>query len=71
MLQADPIILVSIVRRRLKVKRAELEQALTGVLKPHHRFLLSEQFMHIDTLDEAIRRVSQEIEMRIAEEEIS
>ena len=56
---------------RLKVKRAELEQALTGVLKPHHRFLLSEQLMPIDTLDEAIRRVSQEIEMRMAEEEIS
>ena len=36
-----------------------------GVLKPHHRFLLAEHRSLIDTLDEAITRVSQEIAQRL------
>src|SRR5262249_30903187 len=42
---------------RLKAKRTELEQALVGTLKPHHRFLLTEHLVLIETLEEAIRRV--------------
>ncbi len=50
----------------MKAKRAELEQALVGQIKPHHHFMLSEQLRLIDTLEEAMGRVSQEIEARIS-----
>lgn len=69
--QTDPAVLANVARGRLKAKRAELERALTGVLKPHHRFLLREQLTPIETLDEAITQVRQEIEVRMAPEEIA
>src|SRR5215472_15556414 len=63
--QTDPAVLATLARGRLKAKRAQLEEALVGVLKPHHRFLLAEQLSLIDTLDEAITRISQEIALRL------
>src|SRR5438270_3490706 len=54
---------------RLCSSKAELEQALVGSLKPHHRFLLGEHLRLIESLDEAIRRVGQEIETRMSESE--
>lgn len=65
--ETDPSVLADLARGRLKAKRAELEQALVGTLKAHHRFLLKEHLVLIDTLEEAIRRVSQEIEIRMGE----
>ena len=65
--ETDPSVLADLARGRLKARRAELEQALVGTLKPHHRFLLTEHLLLIDTLDEAILRVSQEIEARMGE----
>jgi transposase len=62
--QTDPVALADLARGKLKSKRAQLEEALVGTVKPHHRFLLGEQLVLIDTLDEAIARVSQEIEDR-------
>jgi transposase len=63
--QTDPAVLANLARGRMKAKRAQLEEALVGTIKPHHRFLLSEQLVLIDTLDEAIERVSLEIEQRL------
>ena len=63
--ETDSSVLADLARGRLKAKRAALEQALVGTLKAHHRFLLSEHLTHMDTLEEAIRRVSQEIEQRM------
>lgn len=63
--QTDPAVLADLARGRMKAKRAELEQALVGTLTAHHRFLLREQLDHIDTLNEAISRVSNEIEERM------
>jgi hypothetical protein len=63
--QTDPARLADLAKGRLKAKRAQLEEALVGVLKPHHRFLLAEHLSLIDTLDEAIARVSQEIALRL------
>jgi len=63
--QSDPVRLAGLARGRLKAKRAQLEEALVGTIKPHHRFMLTEQLVLIDTLDEAIERVSQEIEQRL------
>jgi transposase len=62
--ETDPQLLAGLARGRLRAKRAELEQALVGELKLHHRFLLGEHLRLIDTLDEAIRRVGQQIEAR-------
>jgi transposase len=59
--QTDPKILADLARGRLRAKRTELEQALVGVFKPHHRFLLTELLAQIDSLEEAITRVSNEI----------
>jgi hypothetical protein len=63
--QTDPAKLADLARGRLKAKRAQLEAALVGVLKPHHRFMLTEHLSLIDTLDEAIMRASQEIAQRL------
>ena len=63
--QTDPKQLVELAKGRLRAKKGELEQALVGILKPHHRFLLSELLAHLDYLDESINRVSGEIEQRL------
>jgi transposase len=63
--QTDPAVLADLARGRLKTKRAQLEEALVGVLKPHHRFMLTEHLALIDTLDEAIARATHEIEVRM------
>ena len=63
--QTDPATLAELARGRMKAKRAELEQALVGTLKPHHRFMLTEHLVLIDTLEEAITRATQEIEARM------
>lgn len=63
--ETDPAKLADLARGRLKAKRPQLEEALVGTVKPHHRFMLSEQLVLIDTLDEAIERVSQEIAQRL------
>jgi transposase len=67
--QTDPHVLADLARGRLRAKRADLEQALVGVFKPHHRFLLTELLTQIDTLDETITRVSNEIATRMQEVE--
>jgi transposase len=59
--QADPRFLVELARGRLRAKIPELEKALTGIVLPHHRFLLAKQLVHIDFLDEQIEDISAEI----------
>ncbi|GAC1361072.1 MAG: IS110 family transposase [Ktedonobacteraceae bacterium] len=63
--QTDPAVLADLAQGRMRAKRAELEQALVGTLTTHHRFLLREQLDHIDSLNEAVLRVSSEIEERM------
>jgi transposase len=46
--------------------QAELEQALVGYVREHHRFLLARHLIHIDFLEEEIGRFDQEIETYIA-----
>jgi len=64
--QVDPAILANLARGKLRDKLTELERALTGVVRPHHRFLLAQQLAHIDFLDEQIAAVSQAIDQHIA-----
>ena len=51
----------------MRNKLPELEKALIGMVRDHHRFLLARQLAHIDFLDEHISALSAEIERRIHE----
>lgn len=59
-------VLADLARGRMRSKRAELERALSGHVRDHHRFLLAEHLGHIDYLDEAIERFNQQITAHIA-----
>jgi transposase len=63
--QTDPASLAQLAKGRLRKKLPELEQSLVGIVQPHHRFLLVEHLSHLDFMDEAINRVSQEIGERL------
>jgi transposase len=53
--------LVALTKGRLRSKKAELERALEGRVKAHHRFILSELLAQIDSLDDTIDRFDVEI----------
>ncbi len=59
--QDDPAALAELARGRLRKKRAELEQALSGRVRPHHRFLLAELLTQIDSIEETIARFDEQI----------
>jgi transposase len=58
----NPAQLEGLVHGRLRDKLPELEQALSGRVRPHHRFLLAQHLAHLDFLDEQIAAYSREIE---------
>ena len=60
--QTDPVTLAELAKGRLRNKQELLEQALTGRLKPHHRFMLIQHLSHIDFLDEQIAQLDTEVE---------
>jgi len=62
---ADAEALAELARGRLRHKIPELEQALTGRVEAHHRFLLSQQLEHIDFLDEQVAEIAAEIERQL------
>jgi transposase len=48
-------------RGQLRKKRAHLEQALQGQLRPHQAFVLTERLAQIDSLEETIARFDAQI----------
>jgi transposase len=64
--QAAPHVLAELARGKLRSKHAELEQALTGHFRPHHRFMLAELLEHLDFLDERVARLEAHIEEMMA-----
>jgi transposase len=52
--QSDVMALAELARGRMRSKRAELERALEGRVRDHHRFMLAKHLIHIDFLDEQI-----------------
>jgi transposase len=54
--------MAALAKGRMREKRAELVKALSGRVKPHHRFVLSELLCQIDNLDETIERFNEQIE---------
>ena len=57
--------MADLAKGRMRNKMEALEKALTGVVRPHHRFMLAEHLAHIDFLDEQVERVSDKIGQQI------
>jgi transposase len=64
--RADPATMAELAKRRLRRKMPLLEQALTGLVRDHHRQLLAMQWAPIDCLDEPIDALDAEITRHLA-----
>jgi transposase len=62
----DPDALAELARGRLRTKIPALREALTGRFSTHHALMAGEILAKLDYLDEAIGRLSAEIETRLA-----
>ncbi len=62
---SDPSTLAEVARGRMREKLPLLEQALRGRFADHQRFMVAQQFAHLDFLDEAIAQVSAQIAERM------
>lgn len=63
--ETDASVMADLAKGRMRNKMEALEKALTGVVRPHHRFMLAGHLAHIDFLDEQIERVSDQIGQQI------
>jgi len=63
--QADPAALAGLAVGRMRSKRPALEEALTGSIGPHQRFILATMLRRLDELDRHIIDGSAEIEARL------
>jgi transposase len=61
----DLEVLANLARGQLRKKLPQLKEALQGRFRSHHRFLLEQILAHLDFLEEAIGRVSEEVQSRI------
>lgn len=61
----DAQAMAALAKGRLREKLPQLQQALSGRVRPHQRFLLAQMLAHIDYLDEVLKQCSQEIEERM------
>lgn len=64
---ADPATMAELAKGRMRTKRPLLEQALTGLMRDHHRRLLTRPLALIDVLDEQIDALSIEITRGLGE----
>ena len=64
--EADASRLAELAKGRMRSKRGALEQALTGRVRDHHRYLLAQHLVHLDFLDEQIAELEQQIASMIA-----
>ncbi len=63
--ERDPEQLASLVHKSVAHKHAQLVEALTGDLRPHHQFLLCELRALLHEVERSILHVEQEIEQRL------
>lgn len=63
--ERDVETLADLARGRLRTKRDQLKEALEGRVTAHHSFLLTEHLSALEYLDEAIARVSDEIDQHL------
>jgi transposase len=59
--RADPATMAELAKGRMRTKIPLLAQALAGLMREHHRRLLTRQLAHIDFLDEQIEALGAEI----------
>jgi transposase len=64
--EEDAAVLAELAKGRMRNKRVALEQALTGRVRNHHRYLLAQHLVHLDFLDEQIGDLEQQIASMIA-----
>jgi transposase len=64
--ETDPAALAALAKGKLRHRMAALEQALTGRVSAHLRFLIAEHLATIDELDAGIERLTAEIATRLA-----
>jgi transposase len=62
--ETDAVRLASFAAGRVRASQQDLERALTGKVTAHHRFMLGQHLQLIEHLDEAIRRVTEELARR-------
>ena len=62
----DPQVLADLARGQLRKKLPALQRALVGRFRPIHAFLLEQILAKIDYLDEALERLTAEIDRRVA-----
>lgn len=62
----SPAAMAELARGKMRPKREQLAQALTGHLQPHHRLLITEHLAHIENLEQSMARLSAEIAERLA-----
>jgi transposase len=60
--ETDPVALAELAHAKLRATPAVLQAALTGRVRPHHRFLLRALLDHVDFLDGQIARLDAHIE---------
>lgn len=63
--ETDVAAIAELAKGKLRRKIPELRRALVGQFAPHQRLMVAEQLAHTDFLDEAIERLSKEIEERV------
>ncbi len=63
--ETDPEQLADLARGALRNKRAELEQALHGLMGPHQQMMLQSQLRHLNFLAEEIAQMDQEVSQRM------
>jgi transposase len=64
--EAAPAAIAAWARGRMRAKRDALEAALTGSVEDHHRFLITQHLLLLDTLEEQIERFSERIAAQVA-----
>jgi hypothetical protein len=58
----DPAVLAELAKGQLRKKLPQLREALEGRFRAHHALLVGELLAHIEYLEDAIERLSQEVE---------
>ena len=63
--EEDPERLAELAKGRLREKRADLEQALRGLMGHHQRYLLTRQLSHLEFLSREIDELDREVAQRV------
>ena len=59
--ESDPEVMAELARGRLQRQLPQLEEALAGRIRPHHRFMLRELLQHLDHIGASIATVNERI----------